>query len=1195
MRRRIAFSFLLAAAAIALPARAQDAGVNVCKRVEGELETCRKETAEARSEQETAEKESASCKEELESTSSKLQQSSDATKSCQKERDHVCSATAAFVDELTKGHSRGAAETGCVKADEQARLDGIVGGWTSTSAWVTQLAQYQSGEIDTFPRPRPGITDRAVHRLAANEGRGFERRLIVQALELIAPTEWGRIRDGGVSAIDKWFAANEPLDASIVSEAQRSSASAPGLAGPPLTAALHLVGAFQLSAQCRIATLETGECMRAHQIQQLLESTGSLVVRRRVQEIWATDCATIAPATVAPWIEDFPTAHLGDATGPWVEVAEAAQAKLFTCYLDDSTAHAAYGGWMAAKLPTAHDLTAAKLQRVDVIRKQWSDTSRESACARAVRAMQTIAAGPRCEVPNGDFKNAISAWLATDQKLDEAGPRLIVCSQYARLLWEGKAPSIDGSFTRPPSMDEMVRAADDDPPTPMARLREQCQDRRGSEASFPTEVATLATFARGFGEAPERPPFRVDPQTSKPVELVRFEGAQGIRPWLDHLTHEARACNVLGLDDARCKVCANEGPGFAYDCALATQLDATWTKRTNGLLGASGLLLAVIIGATWLRRVRNARRAYGSWGREASIFFDGIGLQCRSDPWRLLLPSRFDTLEMKLPSDAAWERWGPRAALVRALPGRRVLERDVNHAAFVARRLGTSVVVLEHDDDASPDLSAIRAMLEWAAKGGSRAIQILPIGASRVRWSKSANDVLDLVEESSLRGNPFELRGRIATSTQFFNRERLVSGLLAAAQAGHWVVVTGLRRFGKSSLGLEVARRLPGPTAYVDVSGFDHEIVHKGDPGAAVEAILRFVCMRLVESARARWPTAQMPDPVTEGASLDAAALTQWFRELSRACREAAGRAAPLLIVLDELEQALAVGPDKLGHALDVLAILVGRLKSAVGDAAIADGSSPMGVFLTSALHPLLWAPLRTLAHQSIMGSFQRVCVPCLGEDAATTMMRSLGARQGVRFSDAALARMVDESQGVPLLLRRLGSSVLELYDAERARQGSLGAVDIGIEGTTEAIAREEREGSPLRVWVESEIAPPNTVPGALLHHLALADTVPVTKLCALATRMVTDDFAQTGIDKTLAPHELARRAEEAGHVIVQLLHESGLIVPHGDLTAPDAYSLPEGTIRRILRAQDDLSVYPSARRERSKEPTAGSTEGAAS
>jgi hypothetical protein len=67
---------------------------------------------------------------------------------------------------------------------------------------------------------------------------------------------------------------------------------------------------------------------------------------------------------------------------------------------------------------------------------------------------------------------------------------------------------------------------------------------------------------------------------------------------------------------------------------------------------------------------------------------------------------------------------------------------------------------------------------------------------------------------------------------------------------------------------------------------------------------------------------------------------------------------------------------------------------------------------------------------------------------------------------------------------------------------------------------------------------------------------------------MISDDFVHTGVAGTLAPQELARRAEEAAHVIVQLLHESGLLLPHGDLTSPEAYSLPDGAIRRVLRLQ---------------------------
>lgn len=1161
----------IAALLFALPANAQvasDAGAQVCAPLERELASSRKNAEAAREQAASAEQRAAECASELSTTSGKAQQCSEASAQCESTKSHQCGATAAFVDELMKGRTSGAAETGCVTPEQQARLDAIVGGWEASSSSIAQIAAYEAGEVSALPMAHNGNTpaDRALQRLLRGSGgRAFHRRLLIEALELIAPQTWGKIRKSGPNAIDTWLTTSAVLEKELVAEAQKPRV--PGASGPPLTAALHLVSAFQIAAKCT-AGETTAECGRAQQLRNLLESSGTLVVRRRIEDIWATECETMSSAAALRWVEDFPGAHLGEGSSDaWTEISENAYAKMLACYLDNASEHASFGVYLNNHLPAATTLNTERLRRVDSIRARWQDTSPAAACARAVRAMQNLALPSTCAMPAGDFRPALASWAQASDKLGEADFPLAMCNQFAHLLWEGKAASISGAFARPPSLDDMVVAAAT-PPTPMWRLRQHCEERRGSGDVFASSIADLASFGRSFGEGLDRAPYRVDPVTLKPVELVRYESVGGTREWFEHVARNKSACATIGITSERCIECGKVAPGAGYDCSLVNKLSTSWEERSRAVFGAVLALVLTVVLATWLRRMLTARKAFATWARETSSFFDGIGLACTRDRWRYVFPSRQDAIMLALPSEPSWERWGKTAVVVRTPPGPRVRESDVNHAAFVARRAGASVVLLEHDDDAGPDLSAVRAMLEWAAKGGEKAMQILPIGVSRARWSKSAVDVLALVEESSLRGNPFELRGRIATSTQFFNRERLVSGLLASAQAGHWTVVTGLRRFGKSSLGLEIARRLTGPSAYVDVASFDYEIAHGTDPAEAADAILRFVCMRLHESASDRFPKANLPASLAEGARMDAATLGRWLRDLSRAVRDASGNQAPMLVILDELEQALAVGPERLSHALDVLAIVIGRLKGAVGDSAMPDGGSPIGVILSSALHPLLWAPLRSLAHQSIMGSFPRVCVPCLGSEAATTMMRSLGARQGVRFTDEALAKVVEESQGVPLLLRRLGGSILELYDAERARQGSLGAVEIGIEGTIEAVARENREGSPLRVWVETEIAARNTVPGALLRTLAHAETVDIKVLHDVAKKAILVDFERTGISAALAPDEVARRAEEAAHVIVDLLEESGLVVPYGDLTAPDGYSLPEGAIRSVLRAQ---------------------------
>jgi hypothetical protein len=124
----------------------------------------------------------------------------------------------------------------------------------------------------------------------------------------------------------------------------------------------------------------------------------------------------------------------------------------------------------------------------------------------------------------------------------------------------------------------------------------------------------------------------------------------------------------------------------------------------------------------------------------------------------------------------------------------------------------------------------------------------------------------------------------------------------------------------------------------------------------------------------------------------------------------------------------------------------------------------------------------------------------------------------------------------------------------------------IGIEGATEAIRRETRGGSPLRVWVESEIAPAEGSAGVMLRALAQADRpVPVTALEKLVETQVMDRFTTTGLTAHLPPSELKRRAQEAASVMLRLLAESKLLVPHGDLTAPEAYSLPDGVLTTIL------------------------------
>jgi hypothetical protein len=1108
----------------------------------------------------------AACGDDLSSTSQKLSSTQSRADSCQASKDALCSEAAAFAQRLLDGKVTNVGS--CVPGPAQVKLRQLLEDWENASKALGQLAEFGAGESDTLPTLAGSTSsERLVARLLGPQREPFfYRRLLTEAVRLTAPRAWQQVRAGGPTKVEAWFSSSDPLDAKLVEEAQRVNAAA-GQRGPSLSAALHLVRAYQLVAQCGDQA-PTSACRRARQLQETFESTAPLLLRQRVEDIWAADCRNVSQGTVLAWVQDFPAPQAAASSGDFSEVARAAQAKLFSCFLGDSEGEAepSFHAWLDKMLPSPKALDSHSLPRVDDIRAGTRDETPLDVCGRAVRAMQRVPAAPRCQALAPDVSASIARWAAVGRPGEDASVALHVCSRFAEMLWLGEAVSVAGSFARPPTADTMITLDRRDQETPLAGLRTSCEERHGKVASFPTDLEALAPLARGFGESLEAAPWRADAHSGAPLEAARYEESETYEAWARHVLSRDSSCGTLGMSEARCERCASLPRGDFYDCALNDRLERRWGRHQRVTAAGAAGVFAMLGLLVWGARMLRARRSFTAWSKETRGRLDALGLPARPDPMRAVLPSRNDALGVDLPSDAAWERWGRQAAVVRARDAVKVQEHDVHHAVDVCQRLGARVVFLLHDDTASLDLGAVRAVLDWAGRGGSRAVHVLPLAVSRLEWARSASDLLDLVEETSLRGNPFEVRGRITSSSQFWNRERLVSGLLAEMRAGRWLVVTGLRRFGKSSLALEVARRLPGLSAYVDLAGFHHEIAFGKDPSLAVDAILRSVCARLIDSARAFYPLATVPDaPVGE---VDAAALTRVVRDLCSACAPFADgrRSPPMLLVLDELEQVLAMDASRAGQALDVLAILLGRLRNALGESPSPSGAASVGVLLCGALHPLLWAPLRTLGQQSIMGAFPSLCVPCLSQEAASSMMRGLGGRQGIRFGDEALDFIIDQSQGVPLLLRRIGTSVLELYDADHARQGSLGAVNVGIEGAREAVAREEREGSPLRVWVESEIAEPAGPAGAMLRALAAGGPVTVKALREIAERGILAQFASSGVMQSLTREEVERRTQEAGSVMLRLLGETGLLTPVGDPISPEAYELRDGAIKRVLR-----------------------------
>ncbi len=1085
---------------------------------------------------------------------------------CQEEKRAACNEDEAMVQSVLLGDAPPVGTASCVPAAHQRALGTLVSGWRRAGDELEGLREYEAGGSDRLPRVSREAARTQAERIAAQvlggpDGRRrLWRRLLVEALRRIAPDFWRRLAARGEAPIDGWFASPRPLDRDLVRAAESEPGVVPAGEPPPLVSALDLVESYLTLSDCAGRPRLLGECRRARELRDLLEQSGPLVLEGRERAVWAADCRDVNPAVVAGWLEPFPAGDQTPAETGWRRIATAAYGKLLTCWLADPSIPIPFSTWLDSRLPARPAASEEAVAHAAQIEALWTDGGADDLCLRAARALQRLPEPRSCALP-AETLAAVSAWASIRSRPQEPAV-LRACGAAVQLLWSGDAVRVTALFDRPPAAEEIVTRAPTATPTPMGRLRALCADRQGPAASFSASVVALATVARLFGEAPEALPWRLDARADASFEDGAVARRARRSAWLGHLLTGNSPCGALGLAADRCAACAKAGPG-RYDCRAARRLAELWTRWTRQLeLGLLGLAAAAGA-ALWLAGLARALRGAMPWAAQVRALLGDLGLPARPDRWRFLLPSRFSQLTVALPEGPAWERWGRRASVLRASA---LTERTVDEAAVTALRSGSEVALLVHPEGAVPELPAVRSMLEWSAKGGRRAVQLLPVSRERLQWAHAPGDLLDLVEQTSLRGNPFQVRGRIHSSSQFFDRERLVSGLLAGVGQGDWTLVTGLRRMGKSSLALEVARRLHGPAAYVDLAGFHHELTTEGAADRAAEAILRYACVRLLASARETWPGLfGAPALPPEAAPLDAGRLTEWLGGFARACRDASGgRPGAALLVLDEIEQGLSGPPRDVRRALEAFEIVVGRLRAALGE--LGSGADlRVGVVLCSALHPLLWAPLATLTGQSIIGAFPWACVPALPVDAAEAMMRSLGAWHGVRFRPEALALIVREGGGVPLLVRRLGSAILELYDPERARQGSLGAVEIGIEGARAAVRREAGEGSPTRVWVESEIGDGRSPVGRALRLAARGGEIATAELSGLVAELSFARFGEVGLDALLSQDEQRRRAEEAGGVTVQILQETGVLDPVGDLTAPEKLSFPDGLLRRIL------------------------------
>jgi hypothetical protein len=263
------------------------------------------------------------------------------------------------------------------------------------------------------------------------------------------------------------------------------------------------------------------------------------------------------------------------------------------------------------------------------------------------------------------------------------------------------------------------------------------------------------------------------------------------------------------------------------------------------------------------------------------------------------------------------------------------------------------------------------------------------------------NNVLlrDLLRETLGRRRLFDMRTP-ATESQFFGRENELEALERDVLSGHCLGVFGLRKVGKTSLLRRLAEKFrdtkPEARRVIPVEVDLQQISFNRRNLAGAVALVGHHLDREVERANIKVPSVA-PDPLDR--------LVQTVEHVEREL------GARVVLMLDEYEVLLG-GRMPAGDGVELLTWLRG----------VAQGHATAFSLVLAGRNSRLLAPARIGGVDNPMYRFLR-SFPLAGltPDDCHTLVRKIGGRMALRFSDDALQLMVEETGGHPGLVRTLG------------------------------------------------------------------------------------------------------------------------------------------------------------------------------
>ncbi|WP_422739705.1 TIR-like protein FxsC [Micromonospora sp. WMMD729] len=303
-----------------------------------------------------------------------------------------------------------------------------------------------------------------------------------------------------------------------------------------------------------------------------------------------------------------------------------------------------------------------------------------------------------------------------------------------------------------------------------------------------------------------------------------------------------------------------------------------------------------------------------------------------------------------------------------------------------------------------------------------------------------AKPFLDELERRyGTRDNLFDTKNALTDERFLFGREAMLNTIGSAIKRDEHVLITGLRKVGKTSL-LNILRQhlVDQPVCMVDLQRFDR---HTEDWPAELS--------RLMIEAFDRWGRLEQVDwPFTTSTP---ATVSELERQL-HARIDHVGRSIRLTVVLDEIERVFPE-PDEIGAARRWV-----RASGALR--LLAQGDRRTVVVIGADLRPVANRinDLGPAGTNPLFSFFQEIPLPLLDADALTEMVHTLAREMGVReVTTGFTERLFRLSGGHPSLARTIAA------ESYRRRRDATLLTDVDLDAGLDHLEESDAVGYVLR------------------------------------------------------------------------------------------------------------------------------------